>query len=120
MGCEEIRPNDGLPHRNAGFFPMTATHDGNASAVLKAPAILTTGVLPMFLRVLALGLFAAFAFSAPAGAVTAKEKMETCKFGAQDQKLAGKEEKAFIKKCMAAGDSSSAKPRKKKTAAPAQ
>ena len=52
----------------------------------------------MFLRVLALGLFAAFAFSAPAGAVTAKEKMETCKFGAQDQKLAGKEEKAFIKK----------------------
>ena len=73
----------------------------------------------MFLRVAALGLFAAFAFSAPAGAVTSKEKMETCKFGAQDQKLAGKEEKAFIRKCMAAGDGPAPKA-KKKTAAPAQ
>jgi hypothetical protein len=99
---------------------MRAAHDGGASAVLETPAILTTGVLPMFLRVLALGLFAAFAFSAPAGAVTAKEKMETCKFGAQDQKLTGKEEKAFIKKCMAASDSSSPKAKKKKAAAPAQ
>jgi hypothetical protein len=73
----------------------------------------------MFLRALALGLFAAFAFNAPAGAVTAKEKMETCKFGAQDQKLTGKEEKAFIKKCMAAGDGAPAKTRKR-SAAPAQ
>lgn len=73
----------------------------------------------MLLRVLALGLFAAFVFSAPAGAVTAKQKMETCKFGAQDQKFTGKEEKAFIKKCMAAGDGPAPKA-KKKTAAPAQ
>lgn len=73
----------------------------------------------MFLRVAALGFFAAFAFSAPAGAVTSKEKMETCKFGAQDQKLTGKEEKAFIRKCMAAGDGPAPKA-KKKAAAPAQ
>ncbi len=76
----------------------------------------------MFLRVFALGLFAAFVFSAPARAVTAKEKMETCKCGADDQKLAGKEQKAFIQKCMAAGDGPAPKAKKKKTTggAPAQ
>jgi hypothetical protein len=46
--------------------------------------------------------------------------METCKFGAQDQKLSGKEEKAFIHKCMARGDGPAPKAKKKKTAAPAQ
>ena len=35
------------------------------------------------------GVLAALVFAAPAHAVTAKEKMETCKFGADDQKLAG-------------------------------
>ena len=76
----------------------------------------------MSLRVFVPVLLAAFAFSAPAHAVTAKEKMETCKFGAQDQKLAGKEEKAFMRKCMAAGDAPAHKSSKKKksTAAPAQ
>jgi hypothetical protein len=37
-------------------------------------------------------------------ALTAKAKMETCKFGAADQKLAGKARDAFIKKCMANKD----------------
>ena len=37
----------------------------------------------------------------PALALTAKEKMETCKFGAADQKLTGKAQQDFIKKCMA-------------------
>jgi hypothetical protein len=73
----------------------------------------------MFLRVLVLSLFAALVFSAPARAVTAKEKMETCKFGAQDQKLTGKEEKAFMQKCMAAGDGPAPKAKKKKSSAPA-
>jgi psiF repeat len=36
----------------------------------------------------------------PALALTAKEKMETCKFGADDQKLDGAKRNAFIKKCM--------------------
>jgi len=74
----------------------------------------------MSLRVLVPGLLAAFVFSAPAHAVSAKEKMETCKFGAQDQKLAGKEEKAFMQKCMAAGDGPARKSKKKPAAAPAQ
>jgi len=39
--------------------------------------------------------------SAPSFAVTAKEKMATCKFGADDQKLAGAARAKFMKKCMA-------------------
>jgi len=36
-----------------------------------------------------------------ASAVTAKQKIETCKFGADDQKLTGPARAAFLKKCMA-------------------
>ncbi len=42
--------------------------------------------------------------SAPALAVTAKEKMVTCKFGADDQKLKGAARKSFLSKCMADPD----------------
>jgi hypothetical protein len=42
--------------------------------------------------------------SAPSFAVTAKEKMITCKFGADDQKLQGKERATFLKNCMANRD----------------
>ncbi len=38
--------------------------------------------------------------SAPCLALTAKEKMATCKFGADDQKLQGAARSAFIKRCM--------------------
>jgi psiF repeat len=48
--------------------------------------------------------------ASPASALTAKEKMETCKFGADDQKLTGAKRNAFIKRCMAN------EPRKKTTA----
>ncbi|HML07118.1 MAG TPA: PsiF family protein [Xanthobacteraceae bacterium] len=41
---------------------------------------------------------------APCFAVTAKDKMETCKFGADDQKLQGKARKAFLNKCMSDKD----------------
>jgi hypothetical protein len=34
-------------------------------------------------------------------AVSAKDKMETCKFGANDQKLEGAARKNFMAKCMA-------------------
>jgi hypothetical protein len=47
----------------------------------------------MFITVLVPGV--------PAGAVTAKGKMETCKFGADDQKLTGAARTAFMTKCMA-------------------
>jgi hypothetical protein len=39
--------------------------------------------------------------SAPSFALSAKDKMATCKFGADDQQLQGPARDAFIKKCMA-------------------
>jgi hypothetical protein len=42
--------------------------------------------------------------SAPSFAVTEKEKMITCKFGADDQKLQGKGRATFLKNCMANRD----------------
>jgi hypothetical protein len=40
----------------------------------------------------------------PSFAVTAKEKMVTCKFGADDQKLTGAMRAKFMKKCMSNKD----------------
>ena len=37
-------------------------------------------------------------------AVTSKDKMATCKFGADDQNLQGKARSAFMKKCMSNKD----------------
>jgi hypothetical protein len=67
-------------------------------------------------RLALFGLFAALLVlpSAPAAALTAKEKMETCKFGADDQKLKGKERQNFINKCMANADAPAGKSKKKK------
>ena len=42
--------------------------------------------------------------SAPSWALNAKEKMATCKFGADDQKLQGAARTSFLKKCMANRD----------------
>ncbi len=39
--------------------------------------------------------------AAPSFAVTAKQKMETCKFGADYEKLHGAARRTFISKCMA-------------------
>jgi hypothetical protein len=57
--------------------------------------------------------------ASPASAVTYKAKMETCKFGADDQKLEGAKRNAFIKKCMGKGNYEPAarKDAKKKAAA---
>ena len=41
---------------------------------------------------------------APSFAVTAKDKMATCKFGADDQKLQGAARNAFMKKWMSDKD----------------
>ncbi len=39
----------------------------------------------------------------PASALSSKQKMETCRFGAKSQKLTGAKRTAFIKHCMAKG-----------------
>lgn len=53
---------------------------------------------------IAAGVSGLIFFGTPAFAITAKQKMETCKFGADDQKLAGAARKSFLAKCMANGD----------------
>jgi hypothetical protein len=41
---------------------------------------------------------------APSQAVSSKDKMATCKFGADDQNLKGKDRSKFMKKCMSNKD----------------
>ena len=45
-----------------------------------------------------------------ASAVTHKEKLATCEFGAKDQKLTGAKRKAFINRCMANRNDARGKP----------
>jgi hypothetical protein len=52
----------------------------------------------------AAGMLAVMLGGAPSFALTAKDKMATCKFGADDQKLKGAARKTFMKKCMANKD----------------
>ncbi|HVZ53964.1 MAG TPA: PsiF family protein [Pseudolabrys sp.] len=51
-------------------------------------------------RLSLIALLPAVLLAQPAAAITAKQKMETCKVGADDQKLTGKPRDAFIKHCM--------------------
>jgi psiF repeat len=52
----------------------------------------------------AAAVLAALLFCAPSYAVSPKDKMGTCKFGADDQHLQGKARSAFMKKCMSNQD----------------
>lgn len=47
------------------------------------------------------GLMPLLLLAQPAAAATAAQKMETCKYGADHDNLAGAKRAAFIKKCMA-------------------
>ncbi len=55
----------------------------------------------MMLRIAFASTLSATMLLTPAFALTAQEKMATCKFGADDQKLAGAARKTFITRCMA-------------------
>lgn len=68
----------------------------------------------MMRTMIAIGLLALVLPSVPAQALTTKQKMETCTFGANDQKLKGAARKSFMSKCMANTDA----PMKKPKAAP--
>jgi hypothetical protein len=57
-----------------------------------------------FYRVLAVITLTVVMPCAPTYAVTSKDKMATCKFGADDQHLQGKARTAFMKKCMSDQD----------------
>ncbi len=65
------------------------------------------------LRILAAAAVLALTTSAPASAATTKQKMETCKFGADDQKLDGAKRKAFMAKCMSSKNDPRGEPEKK-------
>jgi hypothetical protein len=67
----------------------------------------STVLRPAFLIGVLVVLFA----GVPASAITAQQKMETCKFGADDQKLEGAQRKAFLSKCMANEKTPAAKPK---------
>ena len=58
----------------------------------------------MYRRALAAAVLIAFLPCAPSYAATSKDKMATCKFGADDQHLQGKTRTAFMKKCMSNAD----------------
>jgi hypothetical protein len=62
-----------------------------ATTMLRTFAL--AGLLPLMLLV-----------ATPASAITPAQKMETCKFGADDQKLTGAKRKTFIDRCMANRD----------------
>lgn len=54
------------------------------------------------LRTFALaGVLPVLLLATPASAITTKQKMETCKFGADNQKLTGAKRSQFLKNCMA-------------------
>jgi hypothetical protein len=58
----------------------------------------------MMQRFIALSLGALLVSLAPAFAVSPQEKMQTCNFGADYQKLAGAARKKFMSRCMANAD----------------
>lgn len=51
-----------------------------------------------------IALFPLLLVATPASALTKAQKMETCKFGADDQKLDSAKRKTFIAKCMSNKD----------------
>jgi len=59
----------------------------------------------------ALALVVVAMLATPATALTPAEKMETCKFGADNQKLTGAKRKKFLARCMADTDSAPARGR---------
>lgn len=63
------------------------------------------------LRAIGIGLAASLLLATPSHAITPKEKMVTCKFGADDQKLAGKARSTFMSRCMAKSDGPAVRPK---------
>jgi psiF repeat len=56
--------------------------------------------MPMLRTLSIIALLPLLLLATPASAATKAQKMETCKFGADDQKLEGAKRNAFMAKCM--------------------
>jgi hypothetical protein len=61
-------------------------------------------------RLMAVAGAAAWLLASPAMAATNQQKMETCTFGADEQKLQGAARKSYMAKCMSNKDSPRGKP----------
>jgi hypothetical protein len=55
-------------------------------------------------KLIAIAALPLLLLATPAFAATAKQKAETCKFGADSQQLTGAKRKAFMAKCMSNKD----------------
>jgi hypothetical protein len=66
------------------------------------------GAFAAGLTIAAVLAFPALAQQQPSAA-NEQDKMETCKFGAAEQKLTGAKEREFIRKCMAKDDTPTTK-----------
>jgi hypothetical protein len=62
------------------------------------------GALPMLRTLTVISLLPLLLLTTPASALTAKQKMETCKAGADSQQLKAAKRTDFIKRCMAKGN----------------
>jgi hypothetical protein len=69
--------------------------------------------LPHTTLIALFALFSSQLLATPASALTKQQKTETCKFGADDQKLTGAKRKAFMSRCMASENAPTGKPAKK-------
>ncbi len=58
----------------------------------------------MLARFCLIGALPLLLLTSPVSAATNAQKMETCKFGADNDKLTGAKRDAFIKRCMAKGN----------------
>src|ERR1700688_3168558 len=75
-------------------YDLGSHHDASGVAAMLRHVFIAQSIFVATVLIVALP-------SAPSFAVTAKEKMATCKFGADDQKLAGAARTKFMKNCMA-------------------
>jgi psiF repeat len=85
------------------FVRMRALNAG-MSGVSGRRALMRRCTRARFYCALAAVMLAVVLPCAPTYAVTSKDKMATCKFGADDQHLQGKARAAFMKKCMSNND----------------
>jgi psiF repeat len=89
-----------IPGNSSGMRALNA----GMTAVSGRRIFMRRCACPPFYCALAAGMLAVVLPCAPTYAVTSKDKMATCKFGADDQHLQGKARTAFMKKCMSNND----------------
>jgi hypothetical protein len=78
---------------------------------LKTDIVVTEKGAPMLRPAVLPSIILLVLAATPASGITPEQKMETCKFGADHQKLIGAARKTFIAKCMADEKAPTANPK---------